>query len=77
MYYWVKDTKYYRLLLQSNLFGSVDVVCCWGSLRSRNGGYKIIRCDSQNGEDINKIIASVKKRREARGYKLIREYDVQ
>lgn len=64
--YWRKDTKYYRLILQKDLFGGTNVVCVWGRVGTNNGGYKIILCDAE--QDIAGVISRIKKRRKYRGY---------
>jgi predicted DNA-binding WGR domain protein len=64
---WTKDNRYYKLLLQPNLFGNTDVILMWGRIGSNLGGYKIVSCESE--EDIVFIVDSVKKRREYRGYR--------
>lgn len=65
---WKKNTKYYKLLFQPNLFGTTDVVCMWGRIGSKLGGYKIVSCEGK--EDMSFIIDSIKKRRKYRGYTL-------
>ena len=39
---WKKDTKYYKLLFQPTLFGTIDVVFIWGRVGGNLGGYKVI-----------------------------------
>lgn len=65
---WKKNTKYYKLLFQANLFGTMDIICMWGRMGSKLGGYKVVSCESK--EDMAFIIDSVKKRRKYRGYTL-------
>jgi len=65
---WKKDSKYYKLQLQTNLFGSTDVICCWGRLGTNRGGYKIISCS--NNKEIEIAINNITKRRQYRGYSL-------
>lgn len=64
--YWRKDTKYYRIILQKDLFGGVNVVCVWGRVGTDNGGYKIVLCDTEH--DLDSAISRIKKRRKYRGY---------
>lgn len=64
--HWQKGTKYYKLFLQQNLFGSSDVICCWGRVGTKLGGYMIIPNDTK--EELEKIIATISKRRKYRGY---------
>jgi predicted DNA-binding WGR domain protein len=64
---WTKDNRYYKLLFQPTLFGTIDIVRIWGRIGGNLGGYKITSCD--NGEDVIIIVDSIKKRRKYRGYK--------
>jgi len=63
---WIKDHKYYKLSLQSNLFGTTDVICSWGSSLSNQHGFKVIPCHTQ--DDIDTVIQYIIKRRKTRGY---------
>ena len=65
--FWTKDNRYYKLLFQPTLFGTIDIVRIWGRIGSNLGGYKITSCDSE--EDVITIIDRIKKRRKYRGYK--------
>lgn len=65
-YNWRNGTKYYKLLLQPDLFGGTNIVCIWGRLGTNNGGYKIILCKSY--EEVKNTITSIQKRRKYRGY---------
>lgn len=68
-YSWRKDNKYYNLRLQTNLLGSVDVVCSLGSVHNKQGaGYKVISCYTQ--KDIDLVIQNITKRIKTRGYEL-------
>lgn len=64
---WTKGNRYYKLLFQPTLFGTIDIVRIWGRIGSNLGGYKITSCDSE--EDVITIVDSIKKRRKYRGYK--------
>ncbi len=64
--FWKKENKYYKLLFQPNLFGTIDIICIWGRIGGNLGGYKIMPCDTE--EDIAYIIDNIKKRRRYRGY---------
>jgi len=66
---WNKDGKYYKLQLQTNLFGNTDVICCWGRLGTKRGGYRVISCNNNNEMEL--VISNIKKRRKYRGYNLI------
>ncbi len=65
-YYWRKGDKYYKLILQLDLFGFTNIVCIWGKIGTNLGGYKVIICESE--EDTKSVIASIQKRRKYRGY---------
>ena len=65
--YWTKENRYYKVLLQATLFGTIDVICVWGRMGGNLGGYKVISCNTDN--DVDHTINSIKKRRQYRGYK--------
>lgn len=67
--HWLKNSRFYNVQLQANLFGGVSVVCSWGSVNSKRGGHKIIICNNES--DVENTLQSIKKRRKARGYKII------
>jgi predicted DNA-binding WGR domain protein len=62
-----KEHRYYKVLLQATLFGTIDVVCVWGRIGGNVGGYKVISCDTD--QDVELTVNSIKKRRQYRGYK--------
>lgn len=66
---WSKDHRFYNVQLQANLFGGISVFCSWGSTDNKRGSYKIIYCD--NELDAENTLHTIKKRRKARGYKII------
>ena len=66
--YWTNQNKYYKLIEQSTLFGTIDVVCVWGRIGGNLGGYKIIPCSTS--EEVNQIIDQINTRRKYRGYKI-------
>ena len=66
--YWTKQNKYYKLIEQRTLFGTIDVVCVWGRIGGNLGGYKIVPC--VNKEEVEHTIDQVSTRRKYRGYKL-------
>jgi len=68
--YWTKQNKYYKLIEQKTLFGTIDVVCVWGRNGGNLGGYKIIPC--ADAEEVDQIIDQVRTRRKYRGYQLYR-----
>ena len=63
---WTKENKYYKILLQATLFGTVDIICVWGRIGGNLGGYKVISCDTDR--DVELIIDTIKKRRKYRDY---------
>ena len=65
---WKKNTRYYKLLFQHNLFGTTDIICIWGRVGGNLGGYKVVPCE--NEEDKTFTIEKIKKRRKYRGYVL-------
>ena len=64
--HWEKEKRYYKLLFQSTLFGTMDVICVWGSIGGNLGGYKIISCDTE--KDVELSVNNIKKRRKYRSY---------
>ena len=64
---WTKEHRYYKILLQATLFGTVDIICVWGRVGGNLGGYKVISCDTD--QDVELVIDSIKKRRKYRGYR--------
>jgi hypothetical protein len=65
---WVKNNRYYKIKFQPTLFGTIDVICVWGSIGGNLGNYKVIPC--KGIEEIRAIVNYVKKRRQQRGYVL-------
>ena len=66
--YWTKKSKYYKLIEQSTLFGTIDVICVWGRIGGNLGGYKIIPCST--AEEVEQTIEQISARRKYRGYKM-------
>ena len=64
---WTKKHRYYKILLQATLFGTIDIICVWGRIGGNLGGYKVISCDTD--QDVELTVNSIKKRRQHRGYK--------
>lgn len=65
---WIKGNRYYEVQTQKNLFNTTSVICSWGSINTKLGGFKIILCDTP--AEATDIIEALKKRRTARGYKI-------
>jgi hypothetical protein len=66
--FWIKNNRYYKIIFQPTLFGTIDVICTWGRIGGNLGNYKVIPC--KGIEEIRAIIRYVKKRRKQRGYVL-------
>jgi hypothetical protein len=66
--FWIKNNRYYKIIFQPTLFGTMDVICVWGRIGGNLGNYKVV--SSKNKQDIDIIIEDIKKRRRQRGYKL-------
>jgi len=60
-FYWIKNNRYYKVLLQKTLFNTIDIICVWGRIGGNLGNFNIIPC--QNDEDIEFTINNIKKRR--------------
>jgi hypothetical protein len=63
-----KKQQILQIKFQPTLFGTIDVICVWGSIGGNLGNYKVIPC--KGIEEIRAIISYVKKRRKQRGYVL-------
>ena len=66
--FWIKENRYYKIIFQPTLFGTMDVICAWGRIGGNLGNYKVVA--SKDEQDIELIIDSIKKRRRQRGYRL-------
>lgn len=66
--FWIKNNKYYKIIFQPTLLGTVDIICTWGRIGGNLGNYKVI--SSIGNQDIELIIEDIKKRRKQRGYRL-------
>ena len=66
---WRKDNRYYKLLFQPTLFGTMDVICVWGRVGGNLGGYKVISCDTE--KDVELSVNNIKQKRKYRGYTLL------
>lgn len=63
---WEKGEKYYKLRVEKNIFGSLDVICYWGRFNTKLGGYKIVSCNSYS--QVKQVICFIKRKRRSRGY---------
>ena len=66
--FWIKNNRYYKIIFQPTLFGTIDVICVQGRVGGNLGNYKVIPCNRI--EEIRDIIQYVKRRRKQRGYVL-------
>ena len=66
--FWIKNNRYYKIIFQPTLFGTIDVICAWGRIGGNLGNYKIV--SSKDKQDMELIIDIIKKRRRQRGYRL-------
>ena len=66
--FWIKNNRYYKIIFQPTLFGTIDIICAWGRIGGNLGNYKVV--SSKNEQDIEFIIDVIKKRRRQRGYRL-------
>lgn len=66
--FWIKNNRYYKIIFQPTLFGTIDVICAWGRVGGNLGNYKVI--SSRDNQDIESILNAIKKRRKQRGYRL-------
>jgi hypothetical protein len=66
--FWIKNNRYYKIIFQPTLFGTIDIICAWGRVGGNLGTYKVIA--SKDEQDIELIIEDIKKRRRQRGYRL-------
>ena len=66
--FWIKNNRYYKIIFQPTLFGTIDIICSWGRIGGNLGNYKVV--SSKGKQDIELIIDTIKKRRRQRGYKL-------
>ena len=61
--------RYYRVIIQQDLFGSWILLRIWGGIQKKGGGTKTTMIDSFNqGIEILQIILT---RRQKRGYNLV------
>jgi predicted DNA-binding WGR domain protein len=64
--FWIKNNRYYKIIFQPTLFGTIDVICSWGRVGGNLGNYKVV--SSKDKQDMELIIDTIKKRRRQRGY---------
>lgn len=66
--FWIKGNRYYKIIFQPTLFGTIDIICSWGRVGGNLGNYKVV--SSKDSQDMELIIDTIKKRRKQRGYRL-------
>lgn len=64
---WTSTSRYYRAVVQQNLFGQWELVRSWGGLGTRLGGMLIY--PATNREDALARLAEEAQRRRKRGYR--------
>lgn len=64
---WTTAERYYRVLVQQNLFGEWELVRVWGGLHSRLGGYLVEAADSEVAALA--LASAVARQRTAHGYR--------
>ena len=72
---WLNNTKYYKIITQFDLFYKINLICIWGRLSTKRGGYKVIVCD--NEEEMESRLRLIKRRRTSHGYKFIKSRSVE
>ncbi len=65
---WINPEKarYYRVVLEQDLFGDWSLIACWGALHSRRGGIRVTALASLDAGV--EALDEIAKRRRQRGY---------
>ena len=65
---WINAEKarYYRVVLEQDLFGVCNLIACWGGLHSRRGGMRVTALASLDAGVA--ALDEIAKRRRQRGY---------
>ena len=65
---WINPEKarYYRVVLEKDLFGNWSLIACWGALHSRRGGMRVTALASLDAGVA--ALDGIAKRRRQRGY---------
>jgi hypothetical protein len=65
---WINAEKarYYRVVLEKDLFGVWNLIACWGGLHSRRGGMRVTALASLDAGVA--AVDGIAKRRRQRGY---------
>lgn len=69
---WINSEKarYYRVVLEKDLFGTWSLIACWGALHSRRGGIRVAALASLDAGVA--ALEGIAKRRRQRGYMIVR-----
>jgi hypothetical protein len=62
----VEKARYYRVVLEEDLFGAWTLIACWGALHSRRGGMRVTALASLDAGIAE--FERIGKRRRQRGY---------
>jgi len=63
---WASATRYYKASAQQDLFGDWELLCIWGGLGSRRGGYRTYPMRGQ--EQALQALQREARKRARRGY---------
>jgi hypothetical protein len=68
---WINAEKarYYRVVLEQDLFGTWSLIACWGGLHSRRGGMRVTALASLDAGIA--ALDGIAKRRRQRGYMIV------
>ena len=68
---WINAEKarYYRVVLEKDLFGTWSLIACWGALHSRRGGMRVTALTSLDAGVA--ALEGIAKRRQQRGYMIV------
>ena len=64
---WVTDSRYYRAIVQQDLFGCWELLKAWGGLGSRLGRHQV--CPATSREQAFELLEAEERRRVSRGYR--------
>ena len=57
--FWIKNNRYYKIIFQPTLFGTMDVVCAWGRIGGNLGNYKVIASKDNQEIELTRILHDV------------------
>lgn len=64
----VEKRRYYRIRVQTDLFGCPSVIRTWGSLQYDRSGMQIDHIDK---DAVGELLATITQRRKTNGYQLV------